>query len=75
MFKELNSLFIEKGITIIGNKINIINYTKIDYFSLDKIKITMNEKKVVIKGEKLTLEKLLNDELEIKGVIKIIEFR
>ena len=75
MFKELNSFFIEEGITIIGSRVNIINYAKVDYFSLDKIKISMNDRKVVINGEKLTLTKLLNDELEINGVIKTIEFR
>ncbi len=74
-FKKLNSFFIEEGITIIDNKINIVNYIKIDYFDLDKIVVTMKDKKVIVKGEKLVLTKLLNDELEIKGVLKLIEFR
>ena len=73
--KKLNSFFIEEGITIIDNRINIVNYIKIDYFDLDKIVVTMKDKKVIIKGEKLVLTKLLNDELEIKGVLKLIEFR
>lgn len=74
-FKNLNSFFIEEGITIIDNKINVVNYIKIDYFDLDKIVITMKDKKISIKGEKLVLTKLLNDEVEIKGVLKSIEFR
>lgn len=73
--KSLSSFFIEEGITIINNKINIINYTKINYFSLNKIKITIGNKVIVIKGEKLILIKLLNDEVEIDGEIKTIEFR
>ena len=70
--KKLNSFFIEEGITIIDNRINIVNYIKIDYFDLDKIVVTMKDKKVIIKGEKLVLTKLLNDELEIKGVVKLM---
>ena len=75
MFKELNSFFIEEGITIIDNKINIVNYKKIDYFDLDKIIISMNNKKIIFKGNNLVLAKLLNDELEIKGEVNLIEFR
>ena len=75
MFKELNSFFIEEGITIIDNKINIVNYKKIDYFDLDKIIVSMNNRKVIFKGNNLVLTKLLNDELEIKGEVKLIEFR
>ena len=75
MFKELNSFFIEEGITIIDNKINIVNYKKIDYFDLDKIIVSMNNRKVIFKGNNLVLTKLLNDEVEIKGEVKLIEFR
>lgn len=75
MFKDLNSFFVEEGIIIDNNRINVINYKKIDYFDLCTIKITMNCKKIIVKGETLYLTKLLNNELEIKGVIKIIEFR
>ena len=75
MFRELNSFFIEEGIIIVDNKVNIVNYKKIDYFDLDKIIISMNDKKIIFKGNNLVLTKLLNDEVEIKGVIKNIEFR
>ena len=75
MFRELNSFFIEEGITILDNKINIVNYKKIDYFDLDKIIISMNDKKIIFKGNNLVLTKLLNNEVEIKGVVKTIEFR
>ena len=74
-FKELNSFFIEEGIIIKDNKINIINYTNIDFFDFDKIMISINNKKIIIKGENLILTKLLNNEIEIKGVFNLIEFR
>lgn len=75
MFRELNSFFIEEGITIVNNKINVVNYKKINYFDVDKIVISMNNQKIIFKGENLVLTKLLNDEVEIKGVVKTIEFR
>ena len=75
MFRELNSFFMEEGIIIVDNKINIVNYKKIDYFDFDKIILSMNDKKIIFKGNNLVLTKLLNDEVEIKGVIKNIEFR
>lgn len=75
MFRELNSFFIEEGITIVDNKINVANYKKIDYFDLDKIIISMNNKKIIFKGNNLVLTRLLNDEVEINGVVKSIEFR
>ena len=75
MFRELNSFFIEEGIIIINNKINVVNYKKIDYFDLDKIIISINNKKIIFKGNNLVLTKLLNNEVEIKGEIKLMEFR
>ena len=72
MFRELNSFFIEEGIIIVDNKVNIVNYKKIDYFDFDKIILSMNDKKIIFKGNNLVLTKLLNDEVEIKGVIKNI---
>ena len=75
MFRELNSFFIEEGIIIVDNKVNIVNYKKIDYFDFDKIILSMNDKKIIYKRNNLVLTKLLNNEVEIKGVIKNIEFR
>lgn len=74
-FKNLNSFFEEEGIVITNNKINIISYTNIDFFDFDKIIITANNKKIIFKGENLILIKLLNNEIEIKGRLKYIEFR
>lgn len=74
-FENLNSFLEEKGIIITDNKINIISYTNIDYFDFDKIILTINDKKIVFKGENLVLTKLLNEEIEIRGVLKFIEFR
>ena len=50
MFRELNSFFIEEGITIVNNKINVVNYKKINYFDVDKIVISMNNQKIIFKG-------------------------
>ena len=74
-FKKLNSFFEEEGIIITDNKVNIINYTNIDYFDFDKIILTTDNKKIIFKGENLILTKLLNCEVEIKGELKLIEFR
>ncbi|MBQ9024437.1 MAG: YabP/YqfC family sporulation protein [Bacilli bacterium] len=54
-------------LTIMKNKIDIQNYTDIDSISDNEIIILINEEKVIIKGYKLKITKLLNNEMLILG--------
>mgnify|MGYP001105097697 CR=1 FL=1 len=62
-------------INIYNDKINIINYTSLGTIDDNKISVNSDDKNVLITGEKLVLNKLLNDEILISGVIKKIELR
>lgn len=62
------------SINIYKNKIDIINYTSIGQIENDKIVIRYDTGSLIIKGEKLVVSKLLNDEILITGIIKNIEF-
>lgn len=65
----------EFKMVIIKNKINISNYEKIEYLDNDNIIVKYIDGKINIKGEKLIVSKLLNDEILISGNIKTIEMR
>ena len=60
-------------IRYIDNNLNIENYDKILEVKEDIITLTKNNKIILIKGEKLKLSKLLDDEILIEGIIKKIE--
>ena len=60
---------------ILKNKINISNYEKIEYLDNDKVIVKYEKGKINIKGEQLTVSKLLNQEILITGKIKEIEMR
>ena len=62
------------SLNIYKNKIDIINYTSIGQIENDKIVIRYDTGSLIIKGEKLVVSKLLNDEILITGIIKNIEF-
>ncbi len=62
-------------ITVLNNKINIVNYVDIGHFDSDKILIKTKDKNIIIKGENLTVTKLMNDEILILGNFNNIEFR
>lgn len=62
-------------ITILTGRIDIVNYSEIDHFDDTKIIVRFQNGLVIIKGEDLTISKLLNDELLILGKIKNIEFQ
>lgn len=62
-------------INIFKNKINICNYDSIGYLDYDLIIINYQEGQILIKGEKLVVSKLLNNEILISGTIKNIEMR
>ena len=62
-------------ITIINNKINIVNYTDIGHFDSNKIVVKTNSKEIIVKGNDLVVSKLMNNEILITGEYKTIEFR
>lgn len=65
----------ELKITILNNKINIVNYTDIGHFDSNKIVIKTNNFDVIVKGSDLVVSKLMNEEILITGNFNIIEFR
>ncbi len=77
MLKDLRTYILENEfkINILIGKIDIVNYIEIDHFDDTKIMVRYEKGLVVIKGENLTISKLLNDELLILGKIKSLEFK
>lgn len=75
--KLLRSYILEEEfkITILNNKINIVNYISIGSFDDSKIIINYDNGRVVIKGNSLVVSKLMNDEILISGNINFLEFR
>lgn len=77
MLKALKNYIIDNKfkINIYENNIDIANYKEIDHFD-DKIIIIRYENGMVtVKGEKLIITKLLEDEILINGKIRNIEFK
>lgn len=63
----------EFKITIVNNKVNIVNFTSIGHFDDSKIIVRYKEGNVIVKGSHLVVSKLLSDEILISGNIKNIE--
>ncbi len=63
----------EFKITILQNRVNILNYTSVGHFDDEKVMIWKDSRCVIIKGKKLTISKLLHDEILITGILKEIE--
>lgn len=55
--------------------ISIINYTDIQYMEEERISVTYKYGSVLIKGNQLTVIKLMENEMLIKGDFTSIEFR
>lgn len=62
-------------ITIVNNKINIVNYKDIGHFDSNKIVVKVAKGEIIIKGNDLVVSKLINDEILITGNFNSIEFR
>ena len=62
-------------ITIVNNKINIVNYTDIGHFDSNKIVVKTDSRSIIVKGSHLVVSKLMNREILITGDFKTIEFR
>ena len=61
----------EFKLIIYSDKINIINYNKINEITNKKV-IIQNDKIITIEGKNLETIKILNNELLIKGIINSI---
>ena len=60
-------------INYVNDKLNIVNFNEILLLSDEKIILSKENKIITIKGNNLTLLKLLDNEILIDGCIKIIE--
>lgn len=65
----------EFKITMIENKIDVVNYDSIGHFDSSKVMIHYKNKTLVIKGKKLVVSRLLSDEVLVTGEIKGIEIQ
>ena len=63
----------EFRLTVLENRIYIINYLKIISLDDDRISFLTKKGRVIIKGSKLSLNKMLDDEVLIGGVVSNIE--
>lgn len=75
MLKEINNYINDKSfkLNLYKDKLNIVNYKKILSLEDNYISILLDKEKMIIKGNNLTLVKILDNELLIKGEIKNIE--
>ena len=62
----------EYKIILKENYLNIVNYGEIIDFSLDKISVRKNNKNIIVTGKNLTINKMLDEELLITGIIQTI---
>lgn len=64
----------EFKITILKNRIHIVNYTSVGHFDEEKVMVWKDDNCIIVKGKKLTISKLLHDEILVTGILKGIEF-
>lgn len=71
MLNDLREYIMDSKFKIIyfENKLNVVNYTKIDEVKNDRIKISYKDGSINIFGVKLSIIKLLKDEVLISGKI------
>ncbi|MBE6147131.1 MAG: hypothetical protein E7168_02220 [Firmicutes bacterium] len=55
--------------------LDVLNYTKINYMEETKISLSYSNGNIIIKGDNLRIQKLLDDELFIVGKIENLEFK
>ena len=63
----------EFRLTLFKDRLYAINYKKIISLGNDRISLDVNDGRIVIKGENLTLKKLLEKEVLVSGKIHSIE--
>lgn len=64
----------EFKITMIENRVDVVNYDSIGHFDSTKVMIRYKNKILSIKGKNLVVSRLLSDELLVTGEIQTIEF-
>lgn len=76
MFNNLRNYLDDNSwkIHIYENKINIVNYIDIIALEDNRISIKYEKSILIIKGNNLTLNKLLDQEILITGKISSLEF-
>lgn len=65
----------EFKMTVLENRIDIVNYISIEHFDLNKIIVKYEKGYITINGTNLVVTKLVTDEILITGIIKNIELR
>lgn len=75
MLDRLNNYIDDKKFKLIfeENLIDIINYTRLITIENNYVSLNINNKKIIIKGKKLILKKLLDNELLLNGEVTSLE--
>lgn len=75
MLDRLNNYIADKKFKLIyeENLIDIINYTRLITIENNYVSLYINNKKIIIKGKKLILKKLLDNELLLNGEVTSLE--
>ena len=71
LISKLDRYLEDKSYKIIikENSINIINFKEIIDFSINKISLRCEQKIIKIEGKNLIISKMLDDEVQITGII------
>lgn len=64
----------EFKITMIENRVDVVNYDSIGHFDSTMVMIRYKNKVLSIKGKNLVVSRLLSDEVLVTGEIQTIEF-
>ena len=59
--------------TVYNNRVHIVNYKKINTLNSDYILIEASERRISIKGKDLVLNRMLDNEVLIIGIVYNIE--
>ncbi len=75
MLDRLSNYIDDKKFKLIyeDNLIDIINYTRLITIEDNYVSLYINNKKIIIKGKKLILKKLLDNELLLNGEVTSLE--
>lgn len=60
-------------ITYVNNNVNIVNYDSILEIQKEKVTVIKDKRIIIIRGQDLKLNKLLDNEILITGIINKIE--
>lgn len=70
-----NFLFdLDDFITIYDNSLHVFNYKKLNKLSDEEIILSLNNRKIIIKGNYLKIKQMTKQELLINGKIMKVEF-